>query len=129
MLNTRIPSTEDSSYQPLVTISDNEHSELVTTANAPRTRVSLSLSVLFSEEDFVSPIHKLTKTELREELNVFNAGAKRPSSNYALLAQGNDDDDDDGTTDIQFRTHEAIKRSVCCHSSLVTLKDNLCTIS
>ena len=115
MLSTRIPSTDDPSYRPLVTISDNEHSD--------------------SEENFISPIHKLTKTELREELNAFNAnaGPKRHGSNYALLAHGDDDDDDDdddeGTTDIQFRTHEAIKRSVCCHSYLVTLKDNLCTIS
>ena len=113
MLNTRIPSPDDPSYQPLVTISDNEHSD--------------------SEENFISPIHKLTKTELREELNAFNAnaGPKRHRSNYALLAHGDDEDedDDDGTTDIQFRTHEAIKRSVCCHSYLITLKDNLCAIS
>jgi hypothetical protein len=75
--------------------------------------------LISSEEDFISPIQKLTKEELREELKIF-----KNSSQAALLA--NDDDD---TGDIQFRIQQPIKRSICCYQYPFSLKDSSCTIS
>ncbi|CAF1073561.1 unnamed protein product [Rotaria sordida] len=49
ILQIQIQSNDDLSYQPLVTISDNDNSD---------------------EDDFISPIHKLIKNELREELKL-----------------------------------------------------------
>ncbi len=78
--------------------------------------IQLSFS---SEEDFISPIQKLTKEELREELKIFN-----PTSQAALLA--NDDDD---TGELQFRIQQPIKRSICCYPYSFSLKESSCTIS
>ena len=74
-------------------------------------RTNLSPFVLSREEieNFISPIQKLTKEELREELKIFN-----PKSQSALLANDNDDDEDDDTGDLQFRIEQPMKRSVCC---------------
>ncbi|CAF3321792.1 unnamed protein product [Rotaria socialis] len=107
ILQTRIQSNDDPSYQPLVTISDNEHSD---------------------EDDFVSPIHKLTKNELREELKLFrqNDASTGPNTNNALLTNNNDDDDAD---DIEFRTYPSTKRSVCCSQFPFSVKERFCTIS
>ncbi|CAF3419903.1 unnamed protein product [Rotaria socialis] len=68
--NTRIQSNDSPSYEPLVTISDNDETD---------------------GEDFISPIQKLTKEELREELNAFQS-ATTNTSTHALLANDNDDD-------------------------------------
>lgn len=78
------------------------------------------------EEDFVSPIQKLTKEELREELKIFNQ-----NSRTSLLTNGdnNDDDDDEDVGDLQFRIQQPIKRSICCSSYPFSLKDTSCTIS
>ncbi len=73
------------------------------------------------EENFVTPIQKLTKEELREELKIFNQ-----TSHGALLANDNDDDD---TGDIQFRIEQPIKRSVCCYQYPFSFKDSSCIIS
>ena len=70
---------------------------------------------MFSEEDFISPIQKLTKEELREELKVF-----KPTNN--LLAINNDDDD---TGELQFRVEQPFKRSICCYY----FKESSCVIS
>jgi hypothetical protein len=77
---------------------------------------------LFSEEDFISPIQKLTKEELREELKIFNH-----TSQAALLSINNNDDDDTG--DIQFRIEQPIKRSICCYKYSFSFKESSCTIS
>lgn len=74
------------------------------------------------EEDFVSPIQKLTKEELREELKIFNQ-----NSRTSLLANGDGDDDDNG--DLQFRIQQPIKRSICCSQYSFSFKDTACTIS
>ena len=89
---------------------------------------SVPLGCSSDEEDFVSPIHKLTKNELREELKIFNqtADSSRQTPRQALLAN---DDDEDETGDIQFRTHPTIKRYTCCSPYIFSLKDNACTIS
>jgi len=80
-----------------------------------------------SKDDFVSPIHKLTKNELREELKAFRRSEEsiRNGTNHALLA--NDSDDDTG--DIEFRTHQSMKRSICCYQYPASLTENFCTIS
>ncbi|CAF4635875.1 unnamed protein product [Rotaria sp. Silwood1] len=96
--NTRIQSTDnDTSYLPLVTISDNEHSD---------------------EDDFVLPVQKLTKEELREELKVFQS---TNSISHALLANDNDDNDID---ELQFRTQQPFNRSVCCYQYPFSFKNS-----
>ncbi|UJR22182.1 hypothetical protein I4U23_025246 [Adineta vaga] len=80
VFNTRIQAFDDHSSQPLVTISDNEHSD--------------------NDDHFMSPVHKLTKEELCEELQIFT------SKNHTLLAAADDDDD------LQFRTEESLKQSL-----------------
>lgn len=79
----------------------------------------------FREEeiDFVSPIQKLTKEELREELKIFNQ-----SSQTSLLANNNNNDDDD-TGEIQFRIQQPIKRSICCYQYPFSFKETSCIIS
>ena len=86
--------------------------------------------MLSSEDDFVSPIHKLTKIELREELKAFrqNDDSIRNNINQTLLANDNDDNDDD-TGDIEFRAHQTIKRSNCCLQYPFNLKNSFCIIS
>ena len=76
----------------------------------------------------MSPIHKLTKNELREELKAFrqNEDSIRNDTNHALLANDNDDDD---TGDIEFRSHQSIKRTICCYRYPASLKESFCTIS
>ncbi|CAF4962718.1 unnamed protein product, partial [Rotaria magnacalcarata] len=54
-------------------------------------------------EDFISPIQKLTKEELREELKAFQSTTTNTST-HALLANDNDDD----TGELQFRTQQQI---------------------
>ncbi|CAF2250679.1 unnamed protein product [Rotaria magnacalcarata] len=76
--NTRIQSNESPSYEPLVTISDNDETD---------------------GEDFISPIQKLTKEELREELKAFQSTTTNTST-HALLANDNDDD----TGELQFQS-------------------------
>ncbi|CAF3986897.1 unnamed protein product [Rotaria sp. Silwood2] len=98
--NTRIQSSDDPSYEPLVTINDNEHSD---------------------EDDFVLPVQKLTKEELREELKVFQSSN---TSSHALLANDNDDD----TGELEFRTRQPINRSVCCYQSSFSFKNSSCLI-
>ena len=80
--------------------------------------------IYFSVEDFVSPIHKLTKSELREELKMFKqpTDSVKSSTHHALL---NQDSDNDETGDIQFRTSQSIERSPWWSSC----QNNSCTIS
>ncbi|CAF0878155.1 unnamed protein product [Didymodactylos carnosus] len=54
ILNTKIQAKQSEDYHPLVTISDKEDTN--------------------SDDDYISPVHKLTKNELREELNGFVNG-------------------------------------------------------
>ena len=84
------------------------------------------------EENFVSPIHKLTKTELREELKIFKptTESNQSTTHHALLGSTNgDDDEDDDADDIQFRTHETIKRLTCCPSYLSRFHGYGCIVS
>jgi hypothetical protein len=93
------------------------------------------LFVYFSSDDnFISPIHKLTRNELREELKVFNQtkNSVRSTSQHVLLDHDNDNNDDgdnDDAGDIQFRTHQTIKRFNCCSSYMLLCKDSACTLS
>ncbi|CAF3040433.1 unnamed protein product [Rotaria sp. Silwood2] len=74
-----------------------------------------------SEDDFVLPVQKLTKEELREELKVFQSSN---TSSHALLANDNDDD----TGELEFRTRQPINRSVCCYQSSFSFKNSSCLI-
>ncbi|CAM2718608.1 unnamed protein product [Rotaria socialis] len=98
--NTRIQSNDSPSYEPLVTISDNDETD---------------------GEDFISPIQKLTKEELREELNAFQS-ATTNTSTHALLANDNDDD----TGELQFRSQQQAKRSNCCYRFSISFEDSSC---
>ncbi|CAF1045970.1 unnamed protein product [Rotaria sp. Silwood1] len=109
ILQTRIQSNDDPSYQPLVVISDNDNSD---------------------EENFVSPIHKLTKNELREELKLFRQDNDSIGNNlHNTLLNNNDNDDDDDADDIEFRTYQSTKRSICCDQYTCSFKGSFCTIS
>jgi hypothetical protein len=86
------------------------------------------ISFFSRKEDFVSPIHKLTKDELREELKTFRQNDDSNRNNLrSLLAHNSDDDDDNGA--IEFRTHQTTKRSVCCYQYPFTSKESFCIIS
>ncbi|CAF0858715.1 unnamed protein product [Rotaria sordida] len=93
ILQIQIQSNDDLSYQPLVTISDNDNSD---------------------EDDFISPIHKLTKNELREKLKLFRQdnNSSRNNINNTLLNHNNDNYDAD---DIEFHTYQSTKCSICCY--------------
>ncbi|CAF0742802.1 unnamed protein product [Didymodactylos carnosus] len=96
ILNTKIQAKESETYQPLVTISDKEGSN--------------------SDDDHVSPVHKLTKDELREELNGFiNGDNKIPS-----------DDEDLELRRPQPQTNVLFKPCVCCPYRIDSVK---CVIS
>ncbi|CAF0735514.1 unnamed protein product [Adineta ricciae] len=114
ILNTRIQSNADPSYQPLVMISDDDDDDNHS-----------------NEEDFVSPVHRLTRNELREELRAFrqHEDSTNNSTNHALLANGNDDDDDGDVGDIEFRTHQVVNRTVCCSQNPFSCRMNSCVIS
>lgn len=87
----------------------------------------INICFVFNREDeinFISPIQKLTKEELREELKVFHH-----SSQSALLDNTNNNDDDDDTGDIQFRIQQPIKRSICCSQYSFSFKETSCIIS
>ncbi|CAF0952692.1 unnamed protein product [Rotaria sordida] len=101
--NTQIQSANDPSCEPLVTISDNEQSDE-------------------EVEDFVLPIQKLTKEELREELKTFQS---TNNTTHALLANDNDDDD---TGELQFRTQQPLKRCICCDQYPFSFKNSSCII-
>lgn len=97
--NTRIEHNINPSYEPLVSISDNDHSEFVDVD----VFFFLYLSIVqnqspFSDDNYVTPVHKLTQSELREELQPFR----------------NHNDDDDDTGDLEFRTQQPSKHSNCC---------------
>ncbi|UJR26949.1 hypothetical protein I4U23_008257 [Adineta vaga] len=113
ILNTRIQPNADPSYQPLVTISDDDDNN----NNS-------------NEEDFVSPVHRLTRNELREELKTFrqHGDSANNSTSHALLANDHDEDNDDDAGDIEFRTHQAIKRTICCYQYPCSFKTNSCVI-
>ncbi|CAF2597340.1 unnamed protein product [Rotaria sp. Silwood2] len=85
------------------------------------------------EDDFISPIHKLTKNELREELKLFRQDNDSLGNNigHTLLTNNNvnEDDDDDDAGDIEFRTYQSTKRSICCYQYPFSLKESFCTIS
>ncbi|CAF3725501.1 unnamed protein product [Rotaria sp. Silwood1] len=80
------------------------------------------ISLFFCEDDFVLPVQKLTKEELREELKVFQS---TNSISHALLANDNDDNDID---ELQFRTQQPFNRSVCCYQYPFSFKNSSCII-
>ncbi|CAF0850696.1 unnamed protein product [Rotaria sordida] len=67
-----------------------------------------------NDDDFISPIHKLTKNELREELKLFREdnNSSRNNINNTLLNHNNDNYDAD---DIEFHTYQSTKCSICCY--------------
>lgn len=70
--------------------------------------ISIYLSCRDEIENFITPIQKLTKDELREELQMFN------SKSQSALLTAVDDDEDDFDDDIQFRIQPPTQRCVCC---------------
>jgi len=72
MLNTRIPSSDDSSYQPLVTISDNDHSD----EEDP-------LSLTFSSPGVVFPCTVQRQTASRSRVTKFTEPSTRSRDTHS----------------------------------------------
>jgi hypothetical protein len=111
-LETEISSTNVNIYM----ISNEVRHERILSFVFIECMIKSRISFFSSEEDFISPIQKLTKEELREELKIFNQ-----TSHAALLAN---DEDDEETGDLQFRIQQPLKHSICCYDHSFS-----CTIS
>ena len=80
----------------------------------------------FSEDDFVSPVQKLTKEELHEELKAFESTNRNTSHALRANDNNNDDDSDDDTGELQFRMQQPLQNSICCCQYDFSWKQSSC---